>query len=87
MARIQDLNQKEVININDGIRIGFVVDVEVDTATGYIIAIVVQGGNCGGMLNIFSKGNEYIIPWCEIKTIGEEIILVDVQISNVMLDK
>ncbi len=85
MARIQELNQKEVINIHDGIRIGFVSDVEVDTNTGYIIAIIVQG-NCK-VFNLFGKDTEYIIPWCEIKTIGEDIILVDVHINNLVLEK
>ena len=41
--RISDLKQKEVININDCKRLGFVGDVDFDMETGCMIAIIVPG--------------------------------------------
>lgn len=55
-----DFKHKEVINIKDGKRLGFVQDVCADLGTGNITSIIVPGSN--KMLNIFSTGNEITIP-------------------------
>lgn len=70
-----DLRDKEVINICDGKRLGYVIDVEIDLCDGKIIAIVVPG-ECN-MLG-FGKGNDIVIPWDKIDCIGEDTILVRV---------
>lgn len=75
MYRTADLKQKEVINIADGRRLGFVCDVEIDLENGRIDAIVIPGG--GRLFGIIGKDSEFIIPWERIKKIGEDIILVD----------
>lgn len=75
MNRTADLRQKEVINISDGRRLGFVSDVEIDLENGKIDAIVLPGG--GRFFGFIGKDNEFIIPWERIKKIGEDIILVD----------
>lgn len=71
-----DFKHKEVINIKDGKRLGFVQDVCTDLGTGNITSIIVPGSN--KMLNIFSTGNEITIPWENVKCIGEDIILVEI---------
>jgi YlmC/YmxH family sporulation protein len=73
--RTVDLKQKEVINISDGKRLGFVSDVEIDLETGRVDAIVIPSG--GRFLGLIGRDNEFIIPWEKIKKIGEDIILVD----------
>lgn len=75
MYRSSDLKQKEVINISDGRRLGFVYDVEIDLENGRIDAIVIPGG--GRLFGLIGKDTEFIIPWERIKKIGEDIILVD----------
>lgn len=74
MQRAGDLRQKEVININDANRLGYVCDVEVNICKGEIEAIVVPGKM--KLLN-FSKKDDIVIPWCNVKVIGE-VILVDI---------
>lgn len=76
MNRTSDFKQKEVININDGKRLGFVCDVEIDLKSGRLQSIVIPGGN--RLLGILGKDSEYIIPWERIKKIGEDIILVEI---------
>ena len=70
-----DFKHKEVINIKDGRRLGYVQDVTADFKTGNIKEIIVPGNN--NFFNIFSAGRELTIPWNSIKVIGEDIILVD----------
>ena len=72
-----DFKHKEVINIKDAKRLGYVQDVTADFKTGTINEIIVPGNNTG-FFNIFSTGNELVIPWSSIKVIGDDIILVEV---------
>ena len=71
-----DFKHKEVINIKDGKRLGFVQDVCAELGTGNITSIIVPGKN--KFINIFSNGSEITIPWENIKCIGEDIILVEI---------
>ena len=71
-----DFKHKEVINITDAKRLGYVQDVTADLKTGVITSIIVPGNN--RRFNIFSNDNEIVIPWEKIKAIGEEIILVEI---------
>lgn len=70
-----DFRKKEVINIKDGSRLGFVKDVTADLKTGTIKEIIVPGDN--KIFGIFSGNDEIVIPWNAIKCIGDEIILVE----------
>ena len=67
---------KEVINITDGKRLGFVQDVNADLETGMITSIIVPGST--RLISFFSSSNDIIIPWQNIKCIGDDIILVEI---------
>ena len=71
-----DFKHKEVININDGKRLGFVQDVCADIESGAITSIIVPGGK--RIANMFNSGGEIEIKWQSIKCIGEDVILVDI---------
>lgn len=71
-----DFKHKEVINIKEGKRLGYVQDVCADLETGIITSIIVPGSN--KMFNMFGNNNEIVIPWQNIKCIGEDLILVDI---------
>lgn len=75
MGRALTFKQKEVINLSDGKRLGYVQDVEANFETGKITAIIVPGNN-----KFFAMGNknDIVIPWEKIRRIGEDIILVEI---------
>ena len=77
-----DIRQKEVININDGKRFGFIADIEIDEKSGKIKKIIIPA--CGKIFGIFGHEKEYCIPWCDIKQIGDDIILVDIDIEKIV---
>lgn len=71
-----DFKHKEVINITDAKRLGFVQDVNADLETGTITSIIVPGSS--KFISIFSSANDIVIPWQNIRCIGEDIILVEI---------
>ena len=70
-----DLREKEVVNICDGRRFGYVCDMEIDTICGSICALTVPGEF---KFFGFSRCNDYVIPWECVEQIGGDIILVRV---------
>ncbi len=76
VCRITDLHDKDVINICTGARLGVVDDVEVDSCSAKLCAIVVHGRpKCFGLLGF---EDDRVIPWEHIEVIGEETVLVNV---------
>lgn len=74
-VRLRELRQKEVINILDGVRLGFVSDVDVRAPEGQVLAITVNGP--ARFFGLFGRGEEYYIPWETIQRIGDDIILIE----------
>ena len=77
MGRAMNFKQKEVVNLTDGKRLGYVQDVCADLETGKITSIIVPGGT-NKLMNLFSNVNDIIIPWERIKCISEDLILVEI---------
>ncbi len=75
MLRACDLRQKEVINIVNASRLGYVYDVEINFETGNIDAIIVPGKP--RILGVIGKKDDYVIPWDNIVRVGEDIVLVE----------
>ncbi|MCL2699277.1 MAG: YlmC/YmxH family sporulation protein [Defluviitaleaceae bacterium] len=84
MARIYDMRQKEVINVRDGCRFGFVCDAEFDNENGQIRKLIVPGP--GKIFGVFGSEQEYHIPWKDVCKIGDDIILVDVDTGKALRD-
>lgn len=75
ISRVSDFRRKEVINITDGKRLGFVDDIEINADAGTIDSIVIPGP--WRFFRLWGRDTEYIVPWERIKKIGEDIILVE----------
>ncbi len=75
VCRIADLQYKEVIDIADGTRYGFVGDIELDPERGSIESVVVKGRP--RLLGLLGREPDAVFPWSAVKRFGEDIILVD----------
>jgi YlmC/YmxH family sporulation protein len=75
-CRIEDFRYKEVVNIHDGQRLGYVCDALIDIGRCCVVALIVPG-RCR-LLGLFWREDDYIIPWACIKRIGSDIVLIDV---------
>jgi YlmC/YmxH family sporulation protein len=75
LIRISELREREVINVNDGRRLGTIRDLELDLEKGRVKAIIVPiSGRIWGKL---TRAREQVIPWEKIVKIGIDTILVD----------
>ena len=74
MCRIEELCRKDVVNVKDGCRLGFVEDVEIDVCDGRVCALVIYGR--AKFFGLFGREEDIVIPWCDIQKIGEDTILV-----------
>lgn len=71
-----DLKRKEVINLCDGARLGCISDLEMDTCSGAVYAIIVPGPP--RLWGLLRSDEELVIPYNKITKIGDDVILVDI---------
>lgn len=72
---ITELRKKEVINIRNGLRIGFVNDVEVDLCNARIVSIIIYGKL--KFFGLLGRSEDIIIKWENVEVVGEDTILVN----------
>ncbi len=76
MTLFSELKCKEVINIRDCKSLGRITDIEFDECSGCICKVIVS--DCGCLFNLFKTTDTITIPFKDIKQIGPDIILVDI---------
>ena len=72
--RIAELKDRQVVSVSDGTVLGMVGDIELDTESGRLTAIVIYGKQKA--FGILGREDDLVIPWSEIEVIGSETILV-----------
>ncbi len=77
MLRVSDLRDKEVINLYNGQRMGYISDFEVDLEKGSVIGLIIPGES--RVMSLFSKNSDIIIGWNKIVKIGNDTILVNLK--------
>ena len=75
VVKISELKQREVININDGRKLGIVYDVEIDMEKGTIDALIIPG--TGRVMGLFTRESDVVVSWGNIKKIGTDVILIE----------
>lgn len=74
--RLSDLQNKDVINMNDGKKIGNIIDIDINQ-DGNSSHIVVEKNKF--IVSHFTSKGEILIKWKQIKKIGEDVILVNIE--------
>ena len=82
-SRVTELRDKEIINISDGCRLGYVIDVELELPSGRILALIAPGPR--RFFGLFGKECDYRIPWPCVRRIGDDLILVDVCLDQIRM--
>lgn len=75
IIRAEELFSKDIINIKDGMRVGSVDDLEIDTIKAEVKSLVVFGRR--RMFGLLGRDEDIVLKWDDINIIGEDVILVN----------
>lgn len=76
MLRVSELRMKDIINIVDGKRLGFIKDIELNLQGGKIKSLILPGTS--KFMGIFGRSDDLTVSWDQIKKVGIDVILVEV---------
>lgn len=79
MVRTSELRVREVVNVDDGRRLGTLSDLEVDLESGRVASLVLPGGS--RWLGLFGREEETLVAWAQVQRIGADVILVSIGAS------
>ena len=79
--KLSELSSKDVIHEQDGAKLGKIVDVEVDIATGRILNVNIHRGF--RFMNLFTNKDVLQIPWQKIVKVGNDVIIVETEHKRV----
>lgn len=83
MMRISDIMEKEVINIKNGKKMGFITDIDLDINEGKVMSFTILSDS----RNFFSRGaEEDVVLFNDILKIGCDTIIVNLG-SDINLDE
>ncbi len=85
LCRIDDLKNKQVVCVKDGCVLGFISDVEMDTVSGSLTSVIIFGRL--RFFGLLGREDDIIIPWNDIKVIGNETVLVATEAPNFLDEK
>ena len=71
------MREKEVISLSDGTRLGPLSDIEIDTVTSSLTALIIYGRP--RLFGLLGREEDIVIPWENVKLIGDDTVLVDFQ--------
>ena len=75
MMRISDIMEKEIINVKNGKKLGFITDIDLDVENGKVSSFSITGSSG----NFFSRGAEIdTVFWRDILRIGCDTIIVSI---------
>ncbi len=79
--RLSKLGGKEIVNLNDGGRLGVLnnSDLIIDTKSGKIVSFLVPEKN---QFKLFGDKDEIKIPWESVKKIGEDMMIIEFNPKN-----
>lgn len=73
--RLSDLQNKDVVNVMDGKKIGNIIDVSINQE-GVTTGLIVEKYKF--LVSMFTSNKEIEIKWNQIEKIGEDVILVNI---------
>lgn len=75
--RVSELRVLDIINIEDGRRLGPIIDLDLDLEKGIVKGIVVVTSSRGKGFFSGGRTGDVFIPWDKVIKVGVDVILVD----------
>ncbi|MDF2556243.1 MAG: sporulation protein YlmC/YmxH family [Bacillales bacterium] len=74
MIKISELQDKDILNLQDGAILGRIVDIDINPKSGSILSVLVSTEK---FFSFFSGNETFEMSWQDIKKIGTDFIFVD----------
>ncbi|MCR5141584.1 MAG: YlmC/YmxH family sporulation protein [Ruminococcus sp.] len=81
LCTLTELRSKEVIDMKSGLRLGYVDDIQIDTETERVTALIIFGRSRA--LGLMGRDSDIVIKCSDITLIGEDTILIKDGTSSV----
>lgn len=76
--RLNELQCKDVVNVLNGCKLGFVSDIELNADCLCVEALIVCTNTFFDYFKFFQSPQEILIPMCQVVSIGKDVILVNI---------
>lgn len=80
ICSLEDLKRKEVIEITNGKRLGYIDDAEMDLESSEIRALMIYGRQ--RLFGFLGRDEDVVIPCADIKVVGSDVILVKLPVGT-----
>ena len=84
VCSLDELRRKEVIDINNGERLGYIDDVRIDLRTSSVEALLIYGRV--RFFGVFGKEDDVLIPCGDIRVVGSDVVLISRSSKPVLAD-
>lgn len=74
IASFYELRDKDVINIQNGERLGRICDLDIDLDCARVCSLIIPGKS--KFFGLFGRSEDIIVEWKDITLIGEDVILI-----------
>ncbi len=74
-CHVSELRCKEIIDVRDGSRFGYVGDAQVDLDSGQVTALVIPGRL--RLFGLLGREEDMVFPWAAVRRVGEDTVLVE----------
>ncbi len=84
ICSLDDLRRKEVIDITNGERLGYIDDAQLDLRTSEIKSLMIYGRQ--RLFGLLGREEDLLIPCHDIRVIGADVILVKLSMRQELSD-
>ena len=77
---LRQLCKKDVVQLGSGVKLGRADDLELEMGRAQVCSLILRGRP--RWFGLLGRGEDLVIPWQQIETIGEDVILVNCPVQD-----
>lgn len=77
---LRQLCKKDVVQLGSGVKLGRADDLELEMGSAQVCSLILRGRP--RRFGLLGRGEDLVIPWQQIETIGEDVILVNCPVQD-----
>lgn len=77
---LRQLCKKDVVQLGSGVKLGRADDLELEVSSAQVCSLILRGRP--RWFGLLGRGEDLVIPWQQIETIGEDVILVNCPVQD-----